>query len=1214
MHIGRSHAWTRVCVVAALLCLTGAISAAAQQSGTSTVSGSITDNVGAVPGAIVTVTEIATGVARTTPSNEAGLFRIAALPPGQYNVRVEVTGFRPIAINNVALLSGELRDLGRLVLEVGTLEEAVTVSAEVTPVQVSTSARSSSVTSDQLTNIQMKGRDVYGLLAILPGVMDTNLNRDFTTWTSMRDVTINGAPVTSKNVMIDGISVVDEGGAGNAFVNPNIDAVGEVQVIANGYTAENGRNNGGLINMVTKSGTNSFKGSGWYNARRDQWNAIDYIRKRDGTAKPLYRVNISGYSIGGPVIIPKVLDSRTSSKKVFFFFSQEYSDDARESQQQRFNLPTALERAGDFSQTRVTNGSIQQIIDPRTGQAFPGNVIPADRIHPMGRAMLNLLPLPNGILNPISGQEWTSNHFFEQTPEHSRTDHVFRGDVVLSDRLRASGKVLADREDNWTNGTFGAGLGRTNNFVPGYVLSGTITAVLSPTMVNEITMGFGHNNYGFRGDYDYTQYYRQNMGIDPPRLEPFGDYQDPPAITKRQVDEYPYFPILGFSGGSRSGLASYSPGAVGGRVMPTANRNDRWSFQNDLSVTRGRHNLKFGVYAELNSKTEPGSINYMGNYNFGHVATNPLSTGNGYANALLGVFQTYTEVSNRVDKDLRHWQNEGYLQDSWRVNSQFTLDYGVRLTHSGAYYEINNANAAFYPELYDPAQAPRLYRPHCLLERAGNQSCPTASQRAIDPLTGQLESFAYVGNVVPGSGDFLNGMRAGGRTGKGDYTRYPFLVAAPRVGFAWDLTGDGKTALRASYGVFYNFPRSGPGSNGMIGAPPTSFTRVVRNANIDDIANFASAGIQFAESPISSSIATLEGTKYSLARSYNFNLAFQRDIGFNTVVEAAYVGNFTRGDQRTQNLNSIPLYAYGDVNNLFNNTAISANFLRQAWPGMGNMNEVYFDQDTLTYHSMQLNAQRRLTQGLQMGASYTLAKGEGMQGWDEYTAALGGEDALRERYWGPTNVDRTHNFVLNYSYEIPSVMEDNRIVSAILGDWQVSGVTKFLSGTALTPRCTSNNSGIANTDPSLSGLGTGTQTTAVRCQLTGLPIDSGFVVDADPLVAQHFNVAAFAMAQPVSATVGNFGDTPIGVLRNPSWSNWDVTLARRFPLRMISRNAQVRLQIQAYNVFNQVEFTTMNTTLQFTGANNSTLNSADTGRYTAVIPPRQVGVTLRLDF
>src|SRR5262249_30219818 len=187
-------------------------------------------------------------------------------------------------------------------------------------------ARKGELTSDELTTAPMKGRDVYGMLALIPGAQDTNFSRDTTTWNSAKLTTINGAPVNNKSLMIDGINVMDEGGTGNAYVTPNIDAVGEVQVIANGFTAENGHNNGGLVNFVTKAGTNKIRGSGWYNAKRDSWNATPYLNIRNGVAKPVYNVNISGYSIGGPVIIPGLFDARKASKKTFFFASQEYSN------------------------------------------------------------------------------------------------------------------------------------------------------------------------------------------------------------------------------------------------------------------------------------------------------------------------------------------------------------------------------------------------------------------------------------------------------------------------------------------------------------------------------------------------------------------------------------------------------------------------------------------------------------------------------------------------------------------------------------------------------------------------------------------------------------------------------------------------------------------------------------------------------------------------
>jgi outer membrane receptor protein involved in Fe transport len=1213
-----------------MILLAGAAVALAQQAGTGTLTGTVGDNVGVVPGATVTVTEAATSVVRTTTSNEAGLFRLPALPPGRYTLRVEIDGFRPINMTEIQLTTNEVRDLGRLTLQPGNLSESVTVTAEVTPVQTATSSRRATVTSDQLTNIQMKGRDIYGLLAILPGVQDTNLNRDFTTWTSMRDLTINGNPVTSKNVLVDGISVVDEGGTGNAFVNPNIDAVGEVEVIANGYTAENGRNNGGLVNMVTKSGTNQFRGSAWYNGRRDRFNSIDYFRKAQNLAKPLYRVNISGYGVGGPVIIPGLFDSRSSSsRKVYFFASQEYTDDARPSSIQRFNLPTELERKGDFSQTRITNGTIQPIIDPTTGAQFSGNVIPDFRQHPAGKAMLNLLELPNGILNPQSGQEWTSNSAYDQTPLHSRTNHVVRIDGVLTQNVRASFKFIKDREDNWSPNAFSPGVGFVNNAVPGSLYSGSISQVLNPRIVNEMNFGYTKNSWGFVAGnklgavdgFDYTRLYRSNAGIDPPRLEPFeNNFSDPPTLkgNRRQVDEWPYLPEFTTSGGNRSNLAGFM---TNNQPLPRGNYNGRWSFQDDISITHNRHNFKFGFYTERDSKTEPGSDDYRGSFAFGHNANNPQNTTNGYANMLLGLYNTYTETSNRVNKDARHWQTEGYLQDSWRISSSFTLDFGVRMTHSGDFYEVWNANTGFYPDLWNPAVAPRVYRLTCMDGRPGNQSCPTSQQRAIDPdFPNTFLSTAFNGNLVPGSGQQVNGTLAQGLPGKkpGTYYEHPNLVVAPRVGFAWDIRGDGKSAVRASAGTFYNFPRGG--INAFIGGPPISFNRVIRWAGIDDISNLAARGIQFVESPINGTVA---GGERPLSRSHNVNVAYQRDVGFNTVVEIAYVGNFTNSDGRTEDQNRLPLYVYGDPSNLMNNAPLDTGYLRTKYgrfPGMGSVNQFFEDlyTRTLKYNSMQLGVQRRLSRGLQLGMAYTLAKGEGYQGYDPYTEEIGGAEAIRSRYWGPTDVDRRHNLVINYSYEIPNPTPNIRVLRNVLGNWQVSGVTKYLSGTDSSVSCSSNNSGVANTNPSL------TQGVTARCVLTGEPISSGYEVDTslpEP-DRRHFNLAAFAMAQPLSSTVGNFGDAPLGLFRHPSWSNWDLTLARRIPIN-IGRTGSVRIQIQAYNIFNQVQFTNLDTSFTFTGTNNSQINSANTGKYTAptsganaggTTPPRQMGLTVRLDF
>src|SRR6185436_1099508 len=712
------------CVLA--IVLGGAATAFGQGNGV--ITGTVLDKDGVVPGATISATDTATGVVRKAVSDDRGVFRLLSVPPGRYNIKIEIEGFKTIAVDDFPLLLGESRDLGKLTMTVGALTESLTVTAEVTPVQTTASQLQRTVTGDQLTMIQVKGRDIFGMMKILPGVVDTTASRDYAQWSSGRGLSINGGNSLNKNTTIDGVPVGEEGGDGTTHITPNIDAVGEVNVITSGYTAENGRQASGLIRITTKSGTNQLRGSGWYNARRDEWNKNDYLREQAGTAKPFFAVNIGGYSLGGPVVIPGVLDSRRSQKKVYFFASQEYTDDLRPQDVTRTNLPTDLERRGDFSQTRITNGSFQPILDPLTGQQFPGNVIPAANsspdcgvkfscMNPLGQRMLNLLPTPNGVLDQTAGQQWTSNDARDVTPLHVRKNTVIRIDTQLSEAQRFSVRALFDRDDSTTFNRVAPGIGSVNNMFPGNLLTGTYTSVISNTLVNEAVAGISQNHWGFRvgtgslNNTDYTDFYRSNAGIDPPRLTPYGPAGDP-HLGKVQKDQYPYLPDMNYGGGDRANLAQYRPSGGNG-PLPRQNENVRLTFEDNLSWTKGRHNYKFGAFVERDSKTEPGSNDYNGVYNFGHSADNPLSTGNGYANALLGVFTRYDERDFRVDAEVRHWQWDSYAQDSWRLSPRFTMDYGFRVTHHGAVYETRDMNSAFDPDLWKANQAAVLYRPFC---------------------------------------------------------------------------------------------------------------------------------------------------------------------------------------------------------------------------------------------------------------------------------------------------------------------------------------------------------------------------------------------------------------------------------------------------------------------------------------------------------------------
>ena len=417
-----------------------------------------------------------------------------------------------------------MRDLGKLALQIGGVTETVTITSEVTPVQVADSSRRSTLTQDDIAAIPTKGRDIFGMLGVLPGVQDTNLNRDFTQWRSAISVTINGMPSQNKDVRVDGINIVDEGGCGTAYVNLNMDAVGEVQVIANGYTAENGRNNGGVISMVTKSGTNQLRASGWYNGRRDKFNENDYFRKATNQAKPLYRVNISGYSVGGPVVIPGLVDSRKSGGKKFYFFgSQEFTDDARPTSTTRANMPTGAEYNGDFSADADHQRHDSADHRPAHRPAVPGQpdsgrghagMRRAVQLHRPARSAHAADPAGSQQHPESAGRSGVDVELGVRPDAGARPDEQrpARRHGLHREDPHGDSRFVKDRDDDWSWNRLTPGTGFVNQNTPGLLIATTVSQVLQADVVNEIGFGYTHNRWGFTAadDFDYTSLYRSD--------------------------------------------------------------------------------------------------------------------------------------------------------------------------------------------------------------------------------------------------------------------------------------------------------------------------------------------------------------------------------------------------------------------------------------------------------------------------------------------------------------------------------------------------------------------------------------------------------------------------------------------------------------------------------------------------------------------------------
>jgi hypothetical protein len=1119
---------------------------------TGSISGAVQDASSLpVPGADVTLTQTETGLVRSTTTDVTGAFLFTGLEAGEYSLAITKTGFKRIESRSLRLVSGQRLAAGIFTLEVGTTADTVTVRAESAPVQTQSAERASVVISSQIEGLLIKGRNPTSLVGLLPGVVvvqeTSSLDRD-------TNFNVSGNRRTANNVTIDGVPTVDLDNGFSQKLQINMDAVSEVHVLLTNYQAEYGRNAGSNVNIISKSGGREFHGMASYFKRHEQFNATNFFDNQRGQQKPRYRFNTWTYNLGGPVAFGGFNRDRN---KLFFFWSQEFWP-ITSAVAGTVTMPTELERAGDFSQSRDVNDALITIRDPLTRQPFAGNRIPASRLDPSGVALLKVFDAPNFFDRAISRGNY--NYVFNAEVNAPKRSDLAKVDWNINPKNQVYVTYTGFKEvSEGSVGSTGAQANwpqmRFKFQAPNRSVAGRYTRTFSPTMVNEFQFGWLRNPERHTiGEDQLRRNQRDVVG--------FVAGQFNPALN----------PLKLIPNATFGGVPNAANFAINGR-FPADNRYDVLSFTEKLTVVRGSHTFKTGGYFEWDRRDVNQGVAFNGAIDFGRSANNPLDAGYAYANAALGVFNTYSEPSARPRLYGRSRTLEMFVQDNWRVRSRLTLDYGLRLYWVPPIFDAKNAIAGFGAGLYDPRKAVKLIQPAF---NAQNQRI------GLDPVTGTTYPATLIGAVAPNSGDTANGLVVAGQSG---FPRALMndrgIQLGPRFGFAYDPFGKGRTAIRGGVGIFYNRLNANVWLP-LVAQPPLVRTPIIYYGQLSTL--LTSSGLLF---PSDIRGLDREGKVPTIT---NYSLSVQQNIGWGVVVDAGYVASLGRHLFWNRDLNPIPAGANFDPKN-FDPTLAGGRPLPPAFlrPLIGH-NSILITEpaSSSSYHSLQVSANRRFARNFELSAAWTWSKSMDFNSTD--TEAVSSLVPVRIWNYGLSSFDRTHVVKISWLYRLPSGRWKHRMVGPAVHGWEVSGIASFVSGAPL---------GIGLATVSAVDI-TGTPSQGARVNVTGNPV----LPKSERTFSRNFRTDVFAMP-----AVGTFGNAARSVIRGPGINNFDIAIFKNFPLHEALR---FQFRAELYNAFNHTQFSALDTTARFDNAGRQV--NTRMGQFTAARDPRQMQLAVRFYF
>jgi Carboxypeptidase regulatory-like domain len=1125
------------CTLAVALCLALVpLASLHAQVVSGSVSGVVTDGQGAaIPGAKVTLVDQLQTTSRTIGSSAEGTFNFTPVLASTYTLVIESTGFKKYERKNIAVHPADQLQLPDLKLEIGTITETLTVEASAVSLKTETVQLDTVLTGDQATDLPIVDRGFLGLLQVIPGYASGD----------QYSANINGNRSDNMSIKLDGMTNMDSGvnTCCATWVNP--DTIAEMKVATNAQSASIGHAGGASVMVVTKSGSQTFHGSGYGFLRNESLNSNTWMNNYNSRPKSTYRYNTYGFTVGGPIFIPKTWN--VAKNKLFFFASEERKNQKLGGALNTKTVPTAAERLGDYSTAKDNNGNPLIIYDPLINNGanggnkvpLPGNLIPASRMSKDGQGLLNIMPLPN-----YTGPNVNQYNYISQVP-YSQPELIgtYKFDYNVNDAWRTWVRYTRDyyTQDNpyGMGGSFPTmGTNETTRHAMGLAVG--ITTVLTPTLTNEAVFG-GSQNLIPQQPINVT-YTRTNMGLTYQNLYP----------NAAQAD---IGPVASFGGS----FISNAPGM--GNGIPYYANNTNFSITDNVAKVWPRHTLKFGVSIERDRKDQT-SGNPLGNINFGQDNNNTINdSGYSFSNALLGVYDTYSQLDQQRFGRYYFTNAEFYVEDTWKVSRKLTVIPGLRVSFMQPIYDVKGQSGDFVPSLYDPKQAVRLYT-HAANPANGNKVM------AYDPVTKTFLPSVYYGSVVAGSGNPLNGIVLGGTNGipKGLVNnRGPQW--GPRLGIAYQL--DSKTVIRAGGGISYD-RLQGNVIYGDLSIPPTTQTRTAYYGFLNQLSTVGGAALFSPPSPGNNGAGMAQDGHVPTVYSWNFTV--ERELPFQTVLSAAYVGNVNRHLMQLVNVNDpgwgsawAPANqdptANGGVGKNDGTTTISTNFFRP-FVGIDRWNLMEWG-GSANYNSLQMTATHRMTRKLTFTAAYTFSKALGTADSIYNAGAIPGLN--RQGNYGRLSYDRTQSLVASYTYWLPkgirggNIAVNNFVTRAIVNDWQFSGITTLRSGSP-----TAISYGINGWNTTM--ITTGDPDYGARPVFTSNPISS------NRNLLQWFNTGSF-----VAAPKGSHGiDSGIGYLEGPGQNNFDLVLQKNMPFSKDGKR-YVQFRLEAYNAFNKTQWSGINT-------------------------------------